>query len=64
MTLQVNLPCASAKPNVWGAFRSAVNCLVRAVATLYRLGKSVHLKSSCFQGIVFSFLSDFDIAFN
>ena len=41
MKLQVNLvkpiPCARASPNFWGAFQSAANFLMRAVATLYRL---------------------------
>ena len=31
------MQCALYRPNFWGAFRSAANCLVRAVATLCRL---------------------------
>ena len=41
MKLQVNLvkpiSCARASPNFWGAFQSAANFLMRAVATLCRL---------------------------
>ena len=32
------IPCVRARPNFWGALRSAANCLGRAVTVLSRLG--------------------------